>query len=63
MAQQMTSLEYVESAGNECPFCRSRNIIGHNIDSDCDYAWRKVECNNCGKLWTENFKLIGYEQD
>lgn len=57
----MPQKEYLEEMGNKCPHCRSKNVVGLAFDSDCDYAWRQVECHDCGEIWTENFKMTGYE--
>ena len=63
MSKPMSNEEYLEAGGNECPFCGSRDIAGGPFASDCDYAWRSVDCNTCEKSWTENFKMTGYEKD
>jgi len=59
----MTNQEYLDASGNECPFCHGRNIQGREINSDCDYAWRTVDCDDCDAQWTENFKMTGFEVD
>jgi formate dehydrogenase maturation protein FdhE len=61
MPKPMTNKEYLSHSGNKCPFCGSHNISGREVQTDCDYAWRKVDCNDCDKEWTENFKMTGYE--
>jgi len=46
-----------------CPFCGSTNIIGGYVDCGSDMAFRDVQCNDCQKVWTEEFKLIGITID
>ena len=55
----MSNREY---EGSQCPFCRSENIVGMPFDVDVMWAWRNVECEDCGKIWVEDYKLIGYEE-
>jgi len=56
------STYYVTASGNECPFtgCHSRNIntLGC-LNTDGDYAWREVECHDCGGIWHETYTLTG----
>lgn len=60
----MTNEEYIASAGNECPCCKSRNIMSvGEMNTDCDYAWRQAECHDCGALWTENYQMTSYTLD
>jgi len=56
-----TSEEYLTNP-NECPNCSSGNIsaVGdHEMDSGL--SWQQVECHDCGGIWTDMYKLIGYE--
>ncbi len=46
-----------------CPFCGSTNIIGGYVDCGSDMAFRDVQCNDCQKVWTEEFKLTGITID
>lgn len=60
---QMTSQEYVEECGDKCPFCHGKNINVLDTWADIGGMSREVECHDCGKLWTENFVLCGYEEN
>jgi transcription elongation factor Elf1 len=44
---------------DECPFCGSIDITASNGDFGYKTAFRDVQCNDCGKIWTEEFKLTG----
>jgi hypothetical protein len=58
--------EFVAKQGNHCPFCDSRNIMAHPVTSenfDSGRAWLSVECHDCGKLWHEQYKLVGFEDE
>jgi formate dehydrogenase maturation protein FdhE len=61
-----TEAEYVEKNGIFCPYCRSKNISSNKpelMDNGVDV---EVECNVCGKTWTDVYRLAGIaeaEQD
>ena len=52
---------YMEKGGNECPHCGGTDISSCGFESDDTYAWREVECENCGKEWKELFSMTGIE--
>ena len=58
MREPMTDEEFVRSGGNLCPFCWSENISceGHMYENG-----QKTVCEECGKVWYELYKLIGWE--
>lgn len=58
--EQMTEAEYVAGGGQECPYCRSRDITAGSFDSDLDSAWQAVECLSCEKTWQDVYRLVGY---
>ena len=33
------------------------------VMADDDVATQEVECHDCGKLWTDIFKLTGFTED
>lgn len=41
--------------------CDSEGIEGELMESGENAAFRDCECEKCGTLWTEEFKLVGYE--
>jgi transcription elongation factor Elf1 len=48
---------------DHCPFCKSRNVGGGEIDlSDGRSLDRTFSCNECGKVWVEIFTLTGVEE-
>jgi len=49
--------EYLDSRGSRCPFCKSEEIEGREINIDCDYTTQEVVCNNCGKSWRDIYQL------
>jgi len=59
MDKPMTKSEY---KGDKCPNCRSENITGERINPvlAVDECSRSSACNDCGAVWTEEFKLTGY---
>lgn len=42
---------------NECPFCGSSEISANHGDFEWDMATRDVQCQCCGKIWTEVYKM------
>ena len=52
---------YANLKGQCCPVCRSKQITGHSVVIDADYASQEVTCNDCGSSWRDIYKLIGYE--
>jgi len=52
--------EYINSSSH-CPFCGSTEINAGHMEVDGKDAWCKVECDNCGAQWQDNYKLTGYE--
>ena len=52
---------YMDNGGNECPHCGGTDISSCGFESDDTYAWREVECENCGKEWKELFSMTGIE--
>ena len=46
-----------------CPFCGSTHITADHADFGYDVAFRDVRCNDCEKVWTEEFKLTGITID
>ena len=56
--------EFVHKGANHCPFCDSRNVMNHPINSECFGACGArvtTECHDCGNLWDEIYKLVGFE--
>jgi DNA-directed RNA polymerase subunit RPC12/RpoP len=56
--------EFVDHGGNRCPNCDSKNIMNHPVNSDCfgpGGARVETECHDCGKLWSELYKMTGFE--
>jgi DNA-directed RNA polymerase subunit RPC12/RpoP len=52
----------VKYDGSRCPFCNSRNILAIElIEMKDDTGHREVECHDCGGLWKEIVKIVGYE--
>lgn len=62
----MTNEEYIKERGEVCPVCRSRNI-GHVDDLEVvnliesKPVYVTVTCNDCGRTWTEEYALAGFD--
>jgi DNA-directed RNA polymerase subunit RPC12/RpoP len=56
----MTQEEYIRDP-NQCPHCRSRNIVGRSgLDAEAGVAWQVIGCRDCGARWQDEYKLVGY---
>ena len=60
MSKPMTDDEYVGEGGNCCPYCRSNDTDGGDVEFDSEGASRQVACNDCNKRWVETFALTGW---
>jgi transposase-like protein len=50
--------DYITHDGAFCPYCESNQISGGSIDVEGAAAWQEITCNDCGKAWTDEFKLV-----
>lgn len=46
-----------------CPQCRSDNIDGGKLETDCNTAWRTATCAACGHDWHENFRFDSWDDE
>jgi Zn ribbon nucleic-acid-binding protein len=56
----MTNDEYIQEGGTVCPFCKSYDIQGQEVNIDAGSAWQDVSCNKCGHEWQDTYTLTGY---
>jgi C4-type Zn-finger protein len=52
---------YLQSEGSICPYCSSKNITGHQFGYEGMNIWQSVICEECGKEWTDVYKLVDVE--
>ena len=57
---QMTPEQYTACGGVRCPFCNSHDIEAGSTTVEQGKIYQDVECNACGKEWTDEYKLTGY---
>lgn len=57
----MTNEEYLASEGARCPWCRSGDLEGDSIEMDGDVAWEQIRCNDCGGVYLDIYRLVGFE--
>lgn len=50
--------EYVENGGTYCPYCDSGELFASHADNEDGIITQDIKCMNCGKKWTDVFKLI-----
>ena len=56
----MSDEQYVEYIGTKCPFCRSTQTTGGEVEIDDGVARQVVSCDYCDKEWTDSYSLTGY---
>ena len=57
----VTSDEYREADGAECPYCGSEDIVGATIQIGSGDAYQLMSCSSCEKKWYDLYTLTGYE--
>lgn len=56
-----TDTQYVESQGNQCPFCFEETVSTEDdIETDYDYLTREASCDTCKRTWKDDYRLHGY---
>ena len=57
---KLSTVEYVEAGGGQCPFCLSHEIEGRFIEVNAGTAMQPINCLGCGKRWTDVYELKTY---
>lgn len=57
----ISSEEYVASGGSVCPACGSGAISAEWPEMDGSAIWADVSCSDCDAVWTDYYKLAGYD--
>jgi len=55
--------EYLFKGGVFCPWCRSDQIEGGDIDINRGIASQKMDCLECDKAWTDVYKLVEVREE
>ena len=51
---------YLKLDSGSCPYCWSKDIEGQgSCQIDGDGASQEVYCNGCGRIWHDDYALIG----
>ena len=53
---------YIDSGGNSCLFCGSKDIVGGHIEVEGNGAFQEVTCNHCHKRWNDIHQLVDVEE-
>lgn len=53
-------LTYVQQGGVKCPCCGSEDLTGHSVEVDAGTAWQRIDCDECGASWCDNYALVDY---
>lgn len=43
---------------NVCPFCKGNNFDAGHLYIEGSYAYMKITCNDCEKVWTDEYRLV-----
>jgi hypothetical protein len=54
--------EYVKYGWATCPYCKTDDISGGEIDIEANIAWQKVSCSVCDREWSDVFFLGSIDQ-
>jgi len=50
---------YLEHQGIRCPWCQSDDLdAAGELDQDAIDCYQNVRCGNCGKEWSDHYKLV-----
>ena len=62
--KRMTQKEYRETAGIQCPACRSDSTepMGQQFDDGPGTMTWKYACFECPATWAKTWKLTGYKE-
>lgn len=56
--------KYLEAEGQICPHCGSQDFDSTGDESaEGNEYWRGMQCNTCGKYWTDVFTLTSVLDD
>jgi hypothetical protein len=51
--------DYVSLGGTSCPFCKSKELLAGDRDSQESCIFQPVQCESCGEEWIDIFTLTG----
>ena len=59
----LTSPEYAARGGSDCPVCGAKTSVRLEgpLEADGSVAWANCSCEACEAIWTEEYRLIGYD--
>ena len=52
---------YLKEGGGICPFCKSPDISGGQVQVEGTEAWQEVSCSDCDERWRDVYKLAFVE--
>lgn len=56
--------QHIENGGWRCPYCGSNNVEGDRYpDPDGSEMRHGMECNTCGRRWTNIFAISDIEEE
>lgn len=63
LREPMSSAEYAERGGLNCPYCGSDNISGGSFDVYHGGVSQDVSCGECDRSWTDDYTLEGWSKN
>ncbi len=55
--------EYLQNGGGFCPYCRSDEIEGDDMEFDRGCMEQRIRCHECSKRWWDHYSLEGIVED
>jgi len=59
---RMTDEEHLQHTGTRCPYCRSDEIEGYELNFKSGTISQEIICLNCDARWYDVYRLTGYEE-
>lgn len=54
--------EYISSGGTVCPYCECDQLEGiAGVEVNDGVGYQGVKCTECGKTWTDIYRLVNLE--
>ncbi len=60
MPLQLSSRQYVDGHGLQCPVCLGTTLEGGSITVDAGHCYQDMSCPDCVSTWTDWYVLTRY---
>lgn len=56
----MSQKQYIDHHGVKCPYCGGGDVEGQEVTIDAGGSSQEVSCLDCGAVWHDQYRLVGY---